>query len=712
MKKYYFFWMLCFVPLVLWAQADSLQLLEKQARAANGKEQVKLLNQLSEIYQNTEPQKARQYAHEAMELAEGLGFVLGEALACKNIGIVYHVQGNNSQALEYFLKARKLYEKAHNNDGIAHTLHDIGAVYQDLQKYEEAQKYYNQVLEIDRTTHNKKSEAGTLNNIGYLYYQQEQPEKALEYYQKTLNLYKETQDQAGTAMVLRNMGIVHHTQNKYPFALLYYFQSLKIDEILNNQPSQAATLINIAEAYLKLERADSAEVYATKSLAIAEKTTLKREMVNASGILADVYSLKKNFEKAYEYKNLQLMLKEEVFKDENTHKISGLQNSYELDKSQTQNVLLNKDNQFKRLLIASGIGGAFLLVLLIIVLYRSIQRKNKINSLLKVQYNEITLQNAEINQQKEEITAQRDAIEAQLEELERQRDTIDIQTKQIIEKSEHIESSIRYALRIQQAMLPYEERIDEVLPYNFIFYLPRDVVSGDFYWFGKIDAKPIYEERDTFDGVQRTLIGFQNELAIIAAIDCTGHGVPGAFMSMIGDAHLNQIIMDKGNTHADQILNALHKGIRKALKQGETQNRDGMDMSLCVIDQEAKTVEYAGAKNALIYIQNDQIGELKANIFSVGGWQDLEQGEREYGAEILSFAESPLKIYLYSDGFQDQFGGEDGKKFMRKRFKQLLLEIHNEPMAFQKNILEKAFLDWKGDRYQVDDVLVMGVKLE
>jgi len=703
-EKYLYSCVFCLLPFALFGQEDTLQTLEKQAHAATGREQAQLFNQLSEKYQNAEPKKARQYAYKAAEIAKRTGFALGEALAYKNIGIVYNLQGNNSQALEYFLKALQIYEKVKDETGVSHTLHDIGAVYQNLKQYEEAQKYYNKALAIDQKKNNKKGEAGIFNNMGDIYYQKEQATKALEYYQKSLAIRQEIQDNIGIANTLKNIGLVKHTQNDYKTALLYYFQSLKIDERLNNQANQAATLGNIAETYLKLEYSDSAQIYAIKSFSIAEKKALKREMIDAGGLLADIYTLKKNFEKAYEYKNLQLMLKEEVFEDENTRKIGALQNSYELEKSQIQNSLLSKNNQFQWLLIISGIGGTGLLFLLILLLYRSIQRKNKGNKLLQEQNEAITLQMAEINQQKEEITAQRDAIEDQLE-------TIEVQKNQITEKNTHIESSIRYALRIQQAMLPYEQRIDEVLPYNFIFYRPRDVVSGDFYWFGKIDAKPIYEERETFDGIQRTLKGFQNELAIIAAIDCTGHGVPGAFMSMIGDALLNQIIVDKGNTNAGQILTALHKGIRKALKQGETQNRDGMDMALCVIDQEEKTVAYAGAKNSLIYIQNNEVKELKANIFSVGGWQEVEEEERKYSSETLNFAETPLQIYLYSDGFQDQFGGEEGKKFMRKRFKQLLFDVHEEPMAFQKNILEKTFLDWMGEQFQVDDVLVMGIKL-
>jgi tetratricopeptide (TPR) repeat protein len=687
-------------------------LVQGQASKFVGKEGVNRLNELAEKYHHSEPQKARQYAQEALELAQNENYALGKALAYKNIGIVYHVQGNHTQALAYFLKALPAYEQIKNQEGIAHTLHDIGVVYQDMQKFEDAKNYYNRVLEIDKKIQDKKGEASTLNNLADLYFQQDQNDKALEYYLKSLQLRQSVADSAGIAVSLANIGLVRYAQNDYKTALAYFAQSLKIDEKLQNLTNQSTTLGSMAEAYLKSERIDSAEVFALHSFALAEKISLKRELIVASGILADIYTIKKNYEKALEYKNVQMMFKEDYFNEENTRKITDLQNSYQLDQAQAQNVLLQKNREFDRLLLISGSVAGVLLLALLFLLYRNNQRKAKINALLKEQNEAILLKNAEINQQNEEIQAQRDAIEAQLQEIGKQRDTIEIQKNEIHEKNVNIESSIRYALRIQEAMLPYEAIIDDVLPYNFIFYLPRDVVSGDFYWFGKIAARPIYEERETFEGIQRTLKGFQNELIVISAIDCTGHGVPGAFMSMIGNAQLNQIVKDEKFTKADKILAELHKGIREALKQSETQNRDGMDLALCVIDKEKKTLEYAGAKNSLIYIQNGVLEELKATNQSVGGYQDPEEIERKYEASTLSFAESSVQIYLHSDGYQDQFGGAEGKKFMRKNLKKLLLEIHEEPMAFQKNILEKTFHDWKGDFFQIDDVLVMGIKLD
>ncbi|TAE46848.1 MAG: hypothetical protein EAY69_07850 [Cytophagales bacterium] len=193
--------------------------------------------------------------------------------------------------------------------------------------------------------------------------------------------------------------------------------------------------------------------------------------------------------------------------------------------------------------------------------------------------------------------------------------------------------------------------------------------------------------------------------------DCTGHGVPGAFMSMIGDSLLNQIVADKGVTSPELIIKEMNQGIMEALQQKETRNRDGMDMMVCVIDRVNKTVEYAGAKNSLLYVQNGEIFECKADNLSVGGWQGEEYKDRNYTKYTLSFADSPLMIFMYSDGYQDQFGGENNRKYTKKQFRETLLKIANEPMTYQRSILEDSFLSWKGKEMQMDDVLVAGFRV-
>lgn len=275
------------------------------------------------------------------------------------------------------------------------------------------------------------------------------------------------------------------------------------------------------------------------------------------------------------------------------------------------------------------------------------------------------------------------------EELEQK---VEERTEELYDKNFKITSSINYAKRIQEAVLPPQIEITSQLPDAMVLFKPRDIVSGDFYWFAEMEVPGQQGHTKT----------------VLAAVDCTGHGVPGAFMSMVGNAYLNQIIRLQGVLSPEEILNELHVAIRKDLKQKETQNRDGMDLALVVIDNEAQTLEFAGAKNPLLYIQNGELHEIKGDKFPVGGYS--YESEQSFTKHTIDISQ-PTTFYVYSDGYQDQFGGKKGRKFMSRKFKNLLHEIHKLPMTEQQHKLENRLQEWMGNHRQVDDVLVIGVHL-
>ncbi|WP_291727466.1 7TM diverse intracellular signaling domain-containing protein [Bernardetia sp.] len=252
---------------------------------------------------------------------------------------------------------------------------------------------------------------------------------------------------------------------------------------------------------------------------------------------------------------------------------------------------------------------------------------------------------------------------------------------------EDLSDSIHYAQRIQKAILPTQEKFNELLSRSFVFFKPRDVVSGDFYFLEKIEGK-----------------------IILAAIDCTGHGVPGAFMSLIGNDLLTEVIINKKITEPHHILQKLHIGIRSLLKQQETNNRDGMDMALVVIDIENKWLEFAGANNPLVYIQNNELEVIKGDKMPIGG--DNSRRAKSFTKHRVSL-ENETVLYLFSDGIQDQFGGEKNKKFSPKRLRNLLLEHHQKPMDEQQAILRQTIESWQqeGKEKQIDDMLLVGVKV-
>jgi serine phosphatase RsbU (regulator of sigma subunit) len=265
------------------------------------------------------------------------------------------------------------------------------------------------------------------------------------------------------------------------------------------------------------------------------------------------------------------------------------------------------------------------------------------------------------------------------EELRRQRDEIARQKKEII-------YSFEYASLIQSALLPPENLLNSLLPDNFILYLPKDIISGDFFWITRIRSNILF-----------------------AAADCTGHGVPGALMSILGISYLNEIMTQKCRLKANRILNQLREKIMKALHQtGEGgESKDGMDIALCIFNPQTLELQYSGANNSLYLIRNNLLEEIKPDKMPIGISGTMEQSFTNHNLQL----EQGDIIYIFSDGFADQFGGPLGKKFKYKPFKQLLIDIHKKPLPEQKGNLLSTIQNWKGDLDQVDDILIMGVKI-
>jgi two-component system, sensor histidine kinase LadS len=307
-----------------------------------------------------------------------------------------------------------------------------------------------------------------------------------------------------------------------------------------------------------------------------------------------------------------------------------------------------------------------------------------------------------------------------IEELNSTLQLVNYQKREIEEKKESITASINYAKRIQTAMMPTEAEIQRTLPQSFVLFRPCDIVSGDFYYFS-----------ETIDKV------------IIAAVDCTGHGVPGAFMSMIGNEILNEIVNVKAIQTANLILEELHKGVRKALKQQDTDNKDGMDLALLVLHKTEKTlpnfqeisgvscIEYAGAMNPLYCCDaNGKLYEIKADKKPIGGSHFNEENDRKFTKNIIVLGQimttdeeekqeknvlhlptNTCTLYLSTDGYQDQFGGEQNKKFMPRRLRELLVEVQNLDLQAQKQQIEQTFEHWLGNNEQIDDVLLIGLRI-
>jgi serine phosphatase RsbU (regulator of sigma subunit) len=261
------------------------------------------------------------------------------------------------------------------------------------------------------------------------------------------------------------------------------------------------------------------------------------------------------------------------------------------------------------------------------------------------------------------------------------------QKEELTVKNKSITASINYAKRIQEAMLPSEYLFKKLLPDSFILYQPKDIVSGDFYW-----------------------ITEKNDKIFVAAVDCTGHGVPGAFMSIIGFDLLRNITREQGVEEPAQILNLLDIGISDTFSKhvSDEKVRDGMDISLCIIDRNNSLIEFAGAYNPVYIVRENKIIEINGNRLSIGRTDIVEY--MKFENHKFTYKSNDM-VYLFSDGYADQFGGPLGKKFKLRRFRHLLMTIHNLPVKKQKTFLEENIENWKGQLEQVDDILVIGIRL-
>ncbi|HAN17294.1 MAG: hypothetical protein A2X13_00425 [Bacteroidetes bacterium GWC2_33_15] len=299
---------------------------------------------------------------------------------------------------------------------------------------------------------------------------------------------------------------------------------------------------------------------------------------------------------------------------------------------------------------------------------------------------QLAIEKSEIAKQKELMETDLQFIMKQGDKIAEQKHKIKIQHDLVQQQKQKITDSIVYAKRIQSAILPPNRFIQHLLAEHFIFYKPRDIVSGDFYWIKQVDNR-----------------------ICIAAADCTGHGVPGALMSMLGITFLNEIINKDPKIRANEILNELRTHVISSLRQtGKTgESRDGMDIALCIINHDSKTLEFAGANNHLYMIRDGELTEIKADRMPIG----IHQRAKEPFTNNEIKLEKDDLIYIFSDGFVDQFGGPDGRKFLATNFKKLLLENHQEHLTDQKQILENTFENWRGEFKQLDDILVIGFKI-
>lgn len=590
---------------------------------------------------------------------------LQKANTLGNVGIVYRKQGNYPKSLEYYLQSLKLDEEVGGKKEIATDLGNIGTLYYKLKNYPKTLDYIFRALKMDEELGNKTGVARHLGNIGGVYGEQNDYKKALDYYIKALKITEEIDNKGGIARNLGNIGSIYFTQKDYEHAREYFFRSLKIREEIGSKMLITSGLRSLGMLYTATKKYSEAQDYLERSLTMAEELGSLDDKRESHLSLSNLFKATGKYSLALDHYEKAVAIKDSLFSSDKDKEITRKEMTYEYEKKEAQikaeqekKDVLSEANIKKQHLILLFVSGGLLLVFVFAgFIFRALRFTRKQKKLIEEK-------NRQTEEQKEIILQQKEIVE---------------------EKNKDIIDSINYAKRIQDALLKEQEHVSKHLPEHFILFKPKDIVSGDFYW-------ALEKEKQFY----------------LAAVDCTGHGVPGAFMSMLGVAFLNEITASNYLYSPSEILDQLRDKVVKELNQTgrDQETKDGMDMSIIRLDLETKELQWAGANNPLYLINKGELIEIKPDKQCIG-----------YNDEMHPFnnhtfrMEGETSFYLFTDGFADQFGGAKGKKFKYSQMKELILSIQNEPIAQQKKTLHETFLAWKGNLEQVDDVCVIGVKI-
>ncbi len=631
------------------------------------------------------PAKALQYNLSALQTAKELGNKNAIASILCNIGVIYNEKGAHPKALTHFFEALKAAESVNNQRLIGITLCNIGMVYIDQDNYTSALNYTRRSLNIAQQQGNKELQATSLGNIGLTYFKQRQYDTALVYYFKTLKLDEEMENTNALALHIANIASVYLEQGKYNQALDFYLRSLNMNRQIGNKLEEARALGNIGSTYGFLKNYKQAENYLQQALALANELQSNIEKRDFESMLSEVYEKKGDIGMALKTYKKYIATRDSIFNTENTKKQTQQEMQYEFDKQQLsekaeqdkKDAIAIEEKQKQRLAIWLVSGGLLLVIVFLVFLYNRFK----------------------LTQKQKHI-------------IETQKLQVDEAYGLLHEKNKEVMDSINYAERIQRSFLATKQLLDEHLENYFVLFQPKDVVSGDFYWAAKLS----------------------NGNFALATADSTGHGVPGAIMSLLNITSLERAI-DQYTEPAD-ILNATRKTIIERLKKdGSAEGgKDGMDASLTVYDFKNKKLLVAAANNPVWIVRHTATGETLANLpdkphfpFEVIEIKPDKMPVGKHDKDNIGFTQQEIQlqsgdvVYTLTDGFPDQFGGERarpdghpfgrGKKFMSKNLRELLAKNAHLPMQEQKQLLELSFKNWVGDLEQVDDVTIVGIKI-
>jgi tetratricopeptide (TPR) repeat protein len=637
--------------------------------------------------------KALENLFYALKLSKQINDTIITASIHKNIAGVYESQDNYTEALTHTLKALKLHEYLKDKKGQASLYNNLGTIYSVQKNYAEALKSYNASILLRKEINDTKGLATSYNNIGLIYQYQGNATEALKNYFQAIEFGK-TNNYNVVAEASNNIGTIYIQQKNYVEALKFISTSLSMYEKRNYKYGIANSLINLSQVHIQLNNLKLAKEYLNKCLSYSKEIGSKYNIAEAYNSLSTIDSIQGNWKAAYEHNKLFIQYRDSLNNEESDKKITEimLTNRFEKEaekvkaENEKQRAIATEKNRRQTIISWSIGGGLFLVVLFAGFILRSLRITNKQKSIIEAQ--------------KDEVSIQKDIAEELRLISEKQKHIVEEKQKEILD-------SITYAKRIQTALLTSDDYIiNNFEAEHFVLFKPKDIVSGDFYWAQSIPFIPGWDLGT--NKVKLPPDEKRKNLFYITAADCTGHGVPGAFMSMLNISFLNENLIERGILLPHDILNSQRNEIIQALNPlgSKEESKDGMDCVLCVYDFNKMLMHFATANNPLWLVRNNELIEYKADKMPVG----------KYHEEMKSFTLQTIElqkgdvIYTSTDGFADQFG-VNGKKMMKKKFKEELLKIHQQPLNEQKLYLETFFESWKGNSEQVDDVCVIGVRI-
>lgn len=617
-------------------------------------EKIHLMSELSDLYERSQPEKVLEIARQAEEVAESDEDI---AYSWNFVGRGFLVLGELDSALHYFQQTYELTQQTQDSVNMSKAINNIGIVQLSSGNIDQGMDAMQESAKIDLMLKEYDGAMISLLNLGAIYVQLNEYDKAKENSLKALDLSLQIGDKYYRADIYGNLGAAEFKMGNIDGGKDWFFKAIELHESMNDLEGVQRQYENLAYAFRTEGKYKIAEVYYLKSLEYAEalnSAEAYREIYN--GLALNNEAMGKEG-RALDYYKLFMAWKDTVIKRQNNAALIEMQEKFNTEQTAKENEILQQENHIKKL--------------------ENRESKAKLNQsrivVFSVTIGLLLLMGLAI------VLFNRNRIKQKANsELQMANDIIR-------EKNEDITASIEYASKIQEALLPTKENL-KLFKDSFFILMPKDIVSGDFLWYSEVGDKVVF-----------------------TVADCTGHGVPGAFMSMIGNTYLQQIVNERKVLTPSLILDELRENVIGALSQqdGEDARKDGMDMALCVLDRKTMTLEFAGANNPLYVVRNGEMQEIKGDKQPVGY---MPERNGKFTNHTVDLSEGDA-IYIFSDGYADQFGGPKGKKFKYKQMRELLHLNFSKSMAEQKQIMSQAFHQWKGDLEQIDDVCLIGVRV-